>query len=512
MTEGRDGKRKIKKDGNGRYTAVIFGGTVEGRLLAERFAGSRICIHVSVATKYGASLLPKADNLSVHQGRMDEREMEEFLEETGCNVCVDATHPYAVEVTKNIRAACEQIGVEYIRVLRKTDCFAGGSEQNGGLCGEILFVDSVQAAAEYLAGTEGNILITTGSKELSQYTVIPGYRDRCFARVLPTLPVMESCRALGFEGRNLIGMQGPFSEEMNLATIRQCDARYMVTKQSGANGGYGEKCEAALRAGIRLVVVGAPGEECADGVSLEEAVSKLYRFGGLDNERLERNDSAPGIPEGERLVSLVGMGPGNPELCTGEAVERLKQAEVLIGAGRVLEICDRISGELASKPHFVGYRAEEISLYLKEHPEYKRIALAFSGDIGFYSGARRAAACLGTEYRIERIPGLSSPIYFLDRLGVSWSEVCLASCHGQDCDVAEILKEKKRVCLLLGREGDVPRICEELILAGLGDASLTVGERLSYEDERIVGGTAESLAGQVFDPLSVVYIEWENML
>lgn len=514
--------RKVKcadMDKKNKCTAVIFGGTVEGRLLAEHFAGKGIKIHISVATEYGATLLPKADNIYVHCGRLDEKEIETFLNGvsdpcgTGTEICIDATHPYAVEVTQNIRTACENTGVEYLRVRRRTDgAFVGtaapeteGMEDIGiksaASGGEIIFVDSVQAAAEYLAGRDGNILITTGSKELSKYTVIPDYRDRCFARVLPTLPVMESCKALGFEGRNLIGMQGPFSEELNLAMIRQCNAKYMVTKQSGVNGGYDEKCEAAMRAGINLVVVGAPDEDDAHGVSLEDAVLRLEKLACIPDE-----DMHDPPQKSEPVVHLVGMGPGDPKLCTGEAVECLKLADVLIGAGRILGICDKISGKIASKPHFASYKAEEISDFLEMHPEYRNIAVVFSGDIGYYSGAEHVAECLKGKYRLNRIPGLSSPIYLLDRLGISWSEVYLASRHGQKCDVVSILREKKRVCLLLGKATDVPDICVELISAGFETSVLTVGERLSYADERIVSGTAEDLQGQEFDPLSVVYI------
>lgn len=519
------------------YTAVIFGGTVEGRLLAEHFAKKEINIHLSVATEYGATLIPKADNIYVHCGRLDEKGIEGFLKDvfarcgTGGKICIDATHPYAVEVTNNIRTACENTGVEYLRVRRRTDSVF----KSGISGGELTFVDSVQAAAEYLAGTEGNILITTGSKELSQYTAIPDYKDRCFARVLPTLQVMESCKALGFEGRNLIGMQGPFSEELNLAMIRQCDVKYMVTKQSGVNGGYNEKCEAALRAGINLVVVGAPDEDDTCSVSLEEAVLRLDKIvknseddmcsamsclkseiPDVDMKKLSEHYMLQNsLSKYDPVVYLVGMGPGSPKLCTVEAVECLNRADVLIGAGRILEICDKISDKIASKPHFVSYKAEEISDFLTKHQEYKNIAVVFSGDIGFYSGAESVAQCLQGRYELIRIPGLSSPLYLLDRLGISWSEVYPASRHGQKCDVVSILREKKRVCLLLGKASDVPDICGELISAGFDTSVLIVGERLSYEDERIVRGTAESLKGQEFDPLSVVYIclnapEWKS--
>ena len=102
-------------------------------------------------------------------------------------------------------------------------------------------VDSVQEAAAYLSGTTGNILATTGSKELKSYTVIPEYEERVYARVLSLPEVVKSCAELGFTGKHLICMQGPFSLEMNTAMLRQYDIRYMVTKETGKNGGFPEK-------------------------------------------------------------------------------------------------------------------------------------------------------------------------------------------------------------------------------------------------------------------------------
>ena len=92
----------------------------------------------------------------------------------------------------------------------------------------------------------GNILIATGSKELHLYTAIEDYRERCFARVLSTGPSVAESVRLGFEGSHLIAMQGPFSTEMNLALLRQTEAAYFVTKETGRAGGFHEKLEAAV--------------------------------------------------------------------------------------------------------------------------------------------------------------------------------------------------------------------------------------------------------------------------
>lgn len=273
---------------------VIFGGTTEGRQLAgyliqlnKQQKMQKIQVHVCVASEYGAQVLPEDDALKVHVGRLEQADMQEFLQEVQADICVDATHPYAVIVTQNIYQACKVVGVPYVRVRREMQEEPGNTDpamqMNGAHIGgadgkrytdetsNSIYVEDTQAAVDYLKGVTGNILITTGSKELHLYTQIPDYESRCTVRVLPTRSVVEACTELGFTGKHLICMQGPFDLEMNLATLRYADADFLVTKASGKNGGYDEKCEAALAMGVHLVVIGRPKEQVEPVMSLVQA-------------------------------------------------------------------------------------------------------------------------------------------------------------------------------------------------------------------------------------------------
>lgn len=288
---------------------VIFGGTTEGRQLAgyliqlnKQQKMQNIQVHVCVASEYGAQVLPEDDALKVHVGRLEQADMQEFLQAVQADICVDATHPYAVLVTQNIYQACKVVGVPYVRVRRdmqeeprNTDPDMqeepGNADPDMQMSGthigdadgkrytdetsDSIYVGDIQAAVDYLKGVTGNILITTGSKELHLYTQIPDYGTRCTARVLPTRSVVEACTDLGFTGKHLICMQGPFDLEMNLATLRYADADFMVTKASGKNGGYDEKCEAALAAGVQLVVIGRPKEQVEPVMSLAQTEEYL---------------------------------------------------------------------------------------------------------------------------------------------------------------------------------------------------------------------------------------------
>ena len=288
---------------------VIFGGTTEGRQLAEYLVQlnrkrekTEAVIHVCVASEYGAQVLPEAEEIKVHVGRLEQADMQEFLQEVQADICVDATHPYAVIVTQNIYQACKAVEVPYIRVRREMQEESTNVDQNmqeelqnvghdiqmkhvhvedvdgnQHTCeaSDSVYVEDTQAAVDYLKGVTGNILITTGSKELHLYTQIPDYESRCTARVLPTKSVVEACTELGFNGKHLICMQGPFDLAMNLATLRYADADFLVTKASGKNGGYDEKCEAALAMGVHLVVIGRPKEQVEPVMSLAQTEEYL---------------------------------------------------------------------------------------------------------------------------------------------------------------------------------------------------------------------------------------------
>ena len=237
---------------------LLFGGTGEGRALAEWMLARGLDATVCVATEYGETLLP--DGMKVHVGRLDTDGMAALMAD-GYTLVIDATHPYAVEVTENIRAASERTGLPYLRLLRQSD----GED----LCHK---AENMAVAAEMLEPLPGNVLLTTGSKELDHFAR-PGLRERCFPRVLPMADSLERCLALGFPPRNIICMQGPFTREMNVATLHQFHINTLVTKDTGGYGGFRAKAEAAKEAGCALLVVERPRNET--GLTLEEIQRRL---------------------------------------------------------------------------------------------------------------------------------------------------------------------------------------------------------------------------------------------
>ena len=484
--------------------ALIFGGTTEGRLLAEYCHEKGIGAWISVATGYGKMVLPESRYLHIHESPMDAGEMEAFIRQQGITLVLDATHPYAAVVSRNIRRACEQAGIKSIRVIRESSSgWDGLRESDGAAASEskaeesILWAGSVEEAVNSLNKRPGNILATTGSKELSSYTALDSFEDRVFARVLPSVPVISVCEQLGIKGKHLIAMQGPFSVEMNRAMIRQYDIQYLVTKEAGNAGGFPEKIRAAAECGITAVVIGRPVEEV--GISLEKAKEVL----------LECKLSLQNSPSEKRKISLIGTGMGGPDQMTGKAWKELQACDVVFGAERMLSGLSEAMPKAAKVPF---YLSRDILPWLKEHKEYRRIAVLYSGDTGFYSGARKMAEALdqepyGQEYDTEIFPGISSVSYLCSRLKTGWEDVRPVSLHGRENDIIKEVSENPRVFSLLDGVNTVNRLCGLLKAGGFAKARLSVGERLSYPDERITVGTPEDLEQREFDILSAVLIE-----
>ena len=457
------------------YKVIVFAGTTEGREIAEFLDRKGISAHICVATEYGEQILQGGQNLEISHERLNAEEMELLIKEKKCEMVIDATHPYAAEVTINIKKACEAAEVSYIRVLRENQ-----ENQNSGDC---LYADSVEDAVALLEHTKGNILATTGSKEAAKYTALTDYESRVFLRVLSLPDVVKQCKELGFQGKNLICMQGPFSKELNIAMLRQWDCKYLVTKMSGATGGFQEKIDAARICGCISVIIGRPLKE--SGLSVNECKRILCQKFSLKSQA---------------EISLVGIGMGSAETRTAEASRAIRESDLLIGARRMIDSCREFG-----KDCYVEYDSQKIAQYLAEHPEYEKVAVLLSGDPGFNSGAKKLLDVLGNQVKV--ISGISSASYFMSRIQKSWDDVLITSAHGKHTNLVSLIKRNKKVFSILGTRDGIRNLAQEMAALGLNRAQLYTGECLSYPDEKIRKGAPEDFLNYEADPLSVVYVE-----
>ena len=252
---------------------VVFGGTTEGRELSRTLASLGARVTVCVASAYGEEEQGSAPGITTRVGPLGAEEKRALL--SGAALCVDATHPYAEHISASVKAACEETGTAYLRLKR------GESETAGAH-----LVGSAAEAADFLKTREGNILLSTGAKELAAFAALEP--ERLFPRVLPSTAGIEACEALGVPHRNIIAMQGPFSREMNAATIRQYKIRWLVTKDGGVPGGFPEKLAAARETGAELVVLRRPEEDGLDYETVLKLCTTRLRDANRNNEKGEK--------------------------------------------------------------------------------------------------------------------------------------------------------------------------------------------------------------------------------
>ena len=244
---------------------VVFGGTTEGRKICEACRDHAIPIIYCVASVDGARRVEDLPNVDIRVGRMGEAEMAALFEQDKPALVVDATHPYAEEAGKNIAAACRSANVRLLRVARES------VEEQGGM-----YFTGITDLLAWLESEPGNVFVTMGSSYAKAFSDLSDFKNRVWMRVLPGIDSLKACIEAGYRPERLICMQGPFSEELNRVMFKEANARILVTKNSGAAGGFPEKARAAQSLGMLTAVLQQPNKQ--DGISLEEACKQIMEY------------------------------------------------------------------------------------------------------------------------------------------------------------------------------------------------------------------------------------------
>ena len=452
---------------------LVFAGTTEGRRLSEYLAASRIPHTLCVATEYGELVLKEDPFLKIHQGRMNQEEIKAFIQRGNFAAVVDATHPYADVITENIQAAMQGMDIPCLRLKRELD-----GEQ---VSESVRYFDTSEACARALEEVEGNILLTTGSKELSKYCSSETVKSRLYVRILPSVESISLCVEQGILGKQMIAMQGPFTTEMNEAMIHQYDIACLVTKQSGRSGGYRQKIEAATKSGIPVFVIGHAQEE--NGYFFHEICRELEKLCG---QAVKRN--------GILQITLAGIGMGHKNNLTKEVQDAIREADILLGAERMLA---PYHPRLEKKPF---YLAKQIIPYLREIQGKKicmekcNVVVLFSGDSGFYSGCQSLFHTLQEEVNtgqlnasVRILPGISSVAYLAACMGETYQDAAIYSMHGKPLhNLSRKIRREKKIYLLMSGVKDVNRLGTLLMEDDLTGCEVVIGYQLSYPEQQIL--------------------------
>ncbi|MBF1004823.1 MAG: precorrin-6A reductase [Lachnospiraceae bacterium] len=500
----------------------IFSGTTEGRELSSLLAERGYDCTVSVATEYGCEVMGMQDGVSVRTGRLNQEQMCMNFRQKNYLCVIDATHPFAGVVSAEIKRACKQEELPYLRFCRPTEW-----ESEEKIKGKSVFsFDTAWEAASWLKEREGKILLTTGSKDLSLIAGVIADPSRLYARVLPGVESLQACEKAGIPKPQIIACQGPFSVEMNAALLHFSGASYLLTKETGRAGGFPEKMEAAYACQVQPVVIRNPENRNPSGeaggteknqFSFSMFAALIAEVDALARQRKEEAKVSTAT-EGtlQRILILAGVGTGNPAQQTQELVEALADADVIFGASRILR-----SLRAPEEKKQALYQADRIREKLIRHPEWKKVLVAYSGDTGFYSGAQSLLKLLHTDaelfkssFEVKVLCGISSVQYLASKIGKPWQEAKFLSMHGRRGNlIGNLLRYPK--CFLLLEGYKQLRACalmlqeamEKGVVRGL---HIYFGYQLGSAEEETGVVTVEELFGRTAEGLYLLYLETEE--
>ena len=229
---------------------LVLAGTKDGRDLVALLAKAGYEVMASAFSQYGGELI-NFENVRVHTGPLDENGLANLITFNNITILVDASHPYAVNVSCNGMLACEKTGIPYLRYERPR----GTMPAYSGLH----VVNGYEEAIEKAASLGKIVFLTTGSRHLKLFKEAPSLEHhRLIARVLPEPSVLTECIELGFSPKDIVAIQGPFSHDLNVALFQEYQTEVVITKNSGQVGGSDTKITAAMALGLPLVVIDRP--------------------------------------------------------------------------------------------------------------------------------------------------------------------------------------------------------------------------------------------------------------
>ena len=461
---------------------LIFGGTTEGRIISQILLKQNVKVDLCVATEYGEQILDKQKNLNIKIGRLNQNEIKNLYEEKKYSLVIDATHPFAEIISENIFESLKDT-VQILKIKRNLNHI---DEKN------CKYFDNIKSCVKELKETSGNILLTTGSKNLEDFTKDENLRKRIIVRILPSQESLKICCENKIEGKQIIAMQGPFSKEMNEVQIEDYKIEILVAKESGKNGGLDSKILAAKNKNIKCFIIKSPSQK-------NHLCKNYIEVCGLENtvKILNKILNTKIILENKLNINLVGIGMGENSSMTICAKNILENSDYIFGASRM------INAVKSAAKKFPYYLAKDVVRILdeiqKENFTETNIAILFSGDTGFFSGAKNLKTELEKVYRgkqnvnLNIFPGISSISYLSSKLGLDYQDAKIISLHGISENVwkpkmQNALMNHEKIFFITGGLEDIYKIAKlilEISSENVLNCKLCLGFQLSYPEEKI---------------------------
>ena len=245
----------------------LIAGTEDGRKLAEFLLKDNYEITASVISTYGKKLLEQYPKIKINDKKLNADELEEILREQNFDGLIDASHPYAENISQNAIDACKNAKVFYIRYERME------TEINYK---KVFHAENYKQAAKISAQLGKNIFLTVGSRNLKIFLQCEEVKNcNVTVRILPTAEVLAECESFGLMPKNIIALQGKFSTELNVELFKHAKAEVIVTKNSGEVGGTDTKIAAAKILNLPVVIIDRPKISYPNVAKSFEEVLKL---------------------------------------------------------------------------------------------------------------------------------------------------------------------------------------------------------------------------------------------
>ncbi|MBY0754979.1 cobalt-precorrin-6A reductase [Clostridium sardiniense] len=249
-------------------------GTSEGKKILKMMNRHTDKIVVSTATEYGGELLKEYKVAHLNTKPLDKDGLIDLIKNFNITVLVDASHPYATEVSKNAMQSAKDSKIAYIRYERE-GVLSSSDYKN------IIKIQGYNELKEVLEEIDGNILNTTGSRNIGNILKL-NCRNRIIHRILPSSKILQEVLDLGVDIQDVIAIKGPVGYELNKGFIDQYNAKAIITKDSGTVGGTLEKLKSAIDRDIKLIVIDKPkmnyGDTFYNETELVEHLIKKYNF------------------------------------------------------------------------------------------------------------------------------------------------------------------------------------------------------------------------------------------
>lgn len=227
----------------------LIGGTQESASIAEKLVANGFPCVVTVTTESAIALYPDSDLITVKVGALSSQAMQELIDKEGIHKIIDASHPYAVEISESAIAISQQFHLPYLRYERPQVIETEDSH--------VVTLDRFKTLVngDYLS--QQRVLLTVGYKALPQFQ---SWHEQAtlFARILPSVLSLEKALAAGFTQKQLIALRPPVSYALEKALCEQWDISLIVSKASGKAGGEDTKKAVAKALNIPLILIRRP--------------------------------------------------------------------------------------------------------------------------------------------------------------------------------------------------------------------------------------------------------------